>query len=546
MMSDISEIESKIKKLREEANKRAASLINIQTSQEVVAERDYVFRAKESVEAECSKALVAKQQLLRQAQCEDAVLKELEEKIDALTRQVEILETRINELSAVIAEKDELIVTLTVEKLQLEESIKNAEKNAHNALETGRAWQAAATEEISAHAVTARDRDSLMVEIEQLEHEIQQHAEIFRDELHEQELAARIQSEQPAKAFEYHSQKTDSSIKDIGIDKQTQEAESDSESERVAADHADTPMLDPPQCEPTIDILESRVDVNPLVLAIEKTTPGAEMNTISETTVIPESVSTGNTLPFSRKLQRGPRHSIRIGKSYDVVRQNIKNNLDLKNDRTESDLEGRLNPAALYNHKKQEHPKKQAAKAWQNKVEEYLAISNNGSIRWDRSPGEREGMGSRANLLESNVRKLAELSMAGMHAESQPAGNTTLSVAPEINENQDISSENKAALRKRASIVVGLGTMAVVFGLLALAARDETAFAQPLSGLFSKHQSGMEKTHQGRARPDAGDHQLQPQDQSNGLIKQKPAAVSTNDTFGVAVYMGKYMAKTVL
>jgi hypothetical protein len=435
MMSDISEIESKIKALREEANKRAASLINVHISQDA----DHASPGKESMAAEYSEALATKEHFLSQAQGDEAVLEERKEKIDALTRELDRLETRINELRAVIAEKDELIVTLTMEKLQLEESVNNAEKSARNALETSRAWQTALTEEINAHAVAARDRDLLLTEIEQLEGEIQRHAEATQVERHEQDQVACIQAEHLGKEPEYYDQTADHLIKDRSIDGPVQETARDGE----FADHADTLTVDPPQCELAVDILE-----------------------------------------------------------------------------------------------KQEHPGKQAAKAWQNKVEEYLAISNNGSIRWDRNPGEREGMTSRARVLESNVRKLAESSMAGVCAKRQPAENTILSGASSIGENKDVPAENKPDFRKQSSIVAGLSTVTVVFlGIvLSLAAGDgETAFAQPFAWLFGKSQSGAEKTHQGRVHPGSGDHQLQPQEQSNGAVKQKPTAVSANDRPWIAV-----------
>ncbi|WP_194270159.1 hypothetical protein [Candidatus Methylospira mobilis] len=538
-MSDISEIESKIKKLREEANKRAVSLINTpHASQKIVAGRGHVLPEK-ATGTQSSEALAAKQRLLRQARREEAIRDQLKEKNDALSKEVDVLEARIRELSLQIAERDEQIAALTAEKVQWDESFKIAEESARDALETSDAWQRAATEEISAHAVTAMNRDSLLTEVEQLECDVERYDEALQRELDEQEQAASVQIERLKKELEYYSRKTVFRIKDISID----------------------------GCE-------SNTDASRPVPAAEKTGMVGEEQKTSRSTVLHEPAPANNSLAFSHHLPLGntdlfkadaspvlkvnildnaykKKESISLafpqapdqvnqpGKNQEVAGQNIKNNQDLNKYRPTCDLGERPNDPVLYS------PRKRIAKAWQNKVEEFSAISDNGSIRWDRRPEEGEGTAGRAETLEFNVRKLAELSMTGAHAESRPAGSAANSGAEAMDENQ-VGAGNNAVQRKRVSVAAGVGTVAIAVFLMAglsIAARDGATFIRPLGDLFGKLQPGALNVRQGQAFPDAGDHKSQPRDLDNGSIKQKPAAVSANDTLGAAVVSENFWVK---
>jgi len=238
-------------------------------------------------------------------------------------------------------------------------------------------------------------------------------------------------------------------------------------------------------------------------------------------------------------LPLAPDQVVQSGKSQAASGRNIINNHNISNNRPMCDLEERPHDSVLYS------PRKRIAKAWQNKVEEFSAISDNGSIRWDRRSEEGEGTVGRAEALESNVRKLAELSMTGAYAEIRPVEKAAPPVTEVMDENQ---AGNKAVLRKRVSVAAGVSTAAVVVFLIAgltFAAQEGSAFRRPLGDLFGKLQPGAVNVPQGQAFPDAGGHKSQTRDPDNGAIKQKPSAVSANDTLGSAVVSEEPAGETV-
>ena len=513
---DVAQIEAQIQKLREAANRRASSLTDFQSSQAAISEREQAVRAKESAEAERDEAISAKQQLLQQAKHEDSLREELQEKIEALSEQIETLHAHIKELNAAIAKKDQLIAALTTEKLQLNETVKIAENNTSKALETSRAWQSAATEEINAHAVTVADRDSLLTGIEQLDLEVKRHAAAFHKELYELEQATRAQIENLTKELQYQSQQAVSFIKALSIQNQASQqlidgfkrqlplqTEQQDEATVTRAIAAEAPVIalydrtvigaDAP------DAVEapSQTDSGNERPYFARTDPGTALNgepvpdeqtpdksTASHAGDLPASciaatipstetealaapaVINGNALPFPRKLRRLSQLPVQHRKNHQLVWQNIKNDFG----KVTSEGEEKLDNAIHY------HLQKQAAKDWQNKIGTAASSRNGGSAQWYRQPDESQDLSSRAERLESNVRQLTEFSMTQAdNAAAATSVTDTLSTASNHAVYTKNSIDNHSGRRMRAVIAAGLSTLSVnvlIVGLAMYAATD--------------------------------------------------------------------------
>jgi hypothetical protein len=536
---DVSQIEMQIQKLRAEANRRVSSLTDIQTSLTAINEREQAVRARESAEAERDIAIAAKERLLQQAQNEERLRVELQEKIEALGAHIEALQTRIKELNGEIAKKDEVIAALTEEKLQLNETVKTAENNASKALESSRVWQAAATEEINAHAITAADRDSLLNGLEQLDLEVKRHAAAFHKEMYELELSTRAQIESLTKELQNQSQQAAIFIQALNVQtlatqqlidgfKQqmaplganqdetaavlpaaapassvakydnnspfdtalphAMEASLQTDSENEQSDYT---LTDPDttahiEQTPPLNTLSALglsqvkrkhsniLNVKPFIfrqsaaernpqLERERFKPVATALPCAETAALAAPIAiNGGALHFPRKLRRLSQLPAQERKNHQLVWQNVKNDLSKAALEDASESKAPIHFAA--------HAQKAAAKNWQNKFA-LSPSSNDGAIQWRRSPGEFETLLSRADQLESNISRLAELSMA--HADNVAAaspvdGTHSLNHDPaDYTKNNAI--DNNSGRRMRAVIAAGLSTLSVNVLIVALA-----------------------------------------------------------------------------
>ncbi|QFY42173.1 hypothetical protein F6R98_05600 [Candidatus Methylospira mobilis] len=512
---DASQIEMQIQKLRAEANRRVSSLTDIQTSLTAINEREQAVRARESAETERDVAIAAKERLLQQAQNEERLRVELQEKIEALSAQIETLQTRIKELNGEIAKKDEVIAALTEEKLQLNETVKTAENNASKALENSRAWQAAATEEINAHAITAADRDALLNGLEQLDQEVKRHAAAFHKEMYELEQSTRAQIENLTKELQNQSQQAATFIQALNVQTQAtqrlidgfkqQMAPHSAKQEGMAAalqtdsenEHPDNTRTEPdstphnePAPHPLFAVGMSQVErkhsnilnVKPFILrqgaAERNQQPGQERFKPIATT-LPRSVAAALAAPiaindgashFPRKLRRLSQPTGQEGKNHQLVWQNVKDDLSKA---AREDGAGSKEPSHYVS-----HAQKAAVKNWQNKFA-LSPSSNDGSIQWRRNPGEIDTLSSRADQLESNISKLAELSMsrADIVTAASPVDGTSSLDHDHAGYTKNNIVDNNGGRRMRAVIAAGLSTLSVsvlIAGLAIYAATDGT------------------------------------------------------------------------
>jgi hypothetical protein len=472
---DVAQIEAQIQKLRETAVRRASSLSDLESTQTAISEREQAIRAKESAEMERDEAIAVKQQLLQQAKHENRIREELQEKIEALSEQIETLQTRIQELNAAIAKKDELITALTAEKLQLSETVSIAENNTTKALETSRAWQNAATEEINAHAVTLADRDSLLAGIEQLDLEVKRHAAVFHKELYELEQATRAQIENLTKELQHQAQQAEAFVKALSIQNQasqqlidgfkrqlplqTEQRDETAAARTVAAavpvieqygdritvDTEATPLNAeeaPPQtvgenAPPIEHGIAGRAN-DPVESGIAAAIPGPE----TEVPAAPVEADETSALP--RKLRRLSQLSVQDRKNHQLVWQNVKNDFGktATGDRQASPpVMQALAPCPVS--LTQPLPKGEESRY---------------SLR-DLHGNERETLSTPDARLESNVRKLT--------ASNRNHARNTAAEKPVM--------DNNNGRRMRAVIAAGLSTLSIsilIAGLAMYAATD--------------------------------------------------------------------------